>query len=181
MIDLNKKFTMCSFCGVMIMTKEIYIDYSLDEYTGLCREHFYRKYDNDVQGYYNLVRFFDDAVITEDDFEVKRKLETGIHYEFNFPESEYGIFDEENREKFRKITYGDIVTEKSKQKFEFIDLLSTEEFVDGVFTLRYDLKVLFKSYLEYLENQLFLTLRSYYLSMYRESLEQEKRDTALIC
>ena len=181
MIDLNKKFTMCSFCGIMIPTKDIYVDYSLDEYTGLCREHFYRKYENDVQGYYNLVRFFDDTVITEDDFEIKRKFETGIHYEFNFPESEYGVFDEENREKFRKITHGDIVTEKSKQKFEFINLLSTEEFNDGVFTLKYDIKVLFKSYIEYLENQLFLTLRDHYIAMYRESLEYEKADPAIIC
>ena len=181
MIDLNKKYTMCSYCGIMIPTKDIYVDYSLDEYTGLCRDHFYKKYENNIPGYYNLVRFFDESVISEEDFEIKRKFETGIHYEFNFPESEYGIFDEDNRERFRKITHNDVMTDKAKYKFDFIEFLSKEDFVDNVFTLRYDLKVLFKSYLEYLENQLFLSLRDHYIAMYRESLEQEKTDAALIC
>jgi len=178
MINLNRKFNMCGFCGIMVPTKEIYIDYSFDEYNGLCREHFYKKYEKNIHGYYNLVRFFDEGVVSEEEFDLKRKFETGIHYEFNFPESEYGIFDDDNRERFRIITYNDIMTDKAEYKFDIIEFSSSEDFIDEVFTLRYDMKVLFKSYLEYLENQLFLALRSYYLSTSRE---HEKTDTALIC
>jgi hypothetical protein len=181
MINLEKKHSMCDFCGVMIFTKDIYVDYSLDEYAGLCREHFYRKYENNITGYYNLVKFFDDTIITADEFEVKKNIVTGIHYEFNFPESEYGLFDEENKEKFRQITYSDIITEKNRHKFEFIEIEKSEDYADDIFILRYDLKVLFKSYLEYLENQLFLSLRNHFLESYRESVTSERVDPAILC
>lgn len=181
MINLDKKHSMCDFCGVMIFTKDIYVDYTLDDYTGLCREHFYRKYEKNITGYYNLVKFFDDSVITENEFEIKKNIITGIHYEFRFPQIEYGFFDEENKEKFRQITYGDIVTEKNMHKFEFIDIIKSEESTDDIFILRYDLKVLFKSYLEYLENQLFLSLRSHFLESFRSPEVSEHVDPAIIC
>jgi len=181
MINLEKKHSMCDFCGVMMFTKDIYVDYTLDDYTGLCREHFYRKYENNITGYYNLVKYFDDTVITENEFELKKNIQTGIHYEFNFPEREYGYFDEDNKEKFRRITYNDIITEKSSHKFEFINIKKSENYLNDVFILRYDLKVLFKSYLEYLENQLFLSLRNHFLESCRESAVSERFDPAILC
>ena len=181
MINLDKKYSMCDFCGVMVPTRDIYVDYIIDDYSGLCMDHFYSKYTVNVQGYYYLVKNFDDSVITESEFEVKRKCETGIHYEFNFPENIYGDFNEENKEKFRIITYNDIVTCKTEKKFEFIEILSADDYVNGVYTLRYDLRVYFKSYLEYLENQLFLSMRNHFLEEYRKSLEQEKYNPAVLC
>jgi hypothetical protein len=155
MIDLTITHLQCAHCGRPVLQNELYADVSLGEYEVLCRKDFYSRYKNSISHYLNIVKSMIPDILSPEDFEKSRENGITICNNFSFMSTEYSFLSDEQKGKTKDAAYKQLKTAKFRNKFILITEKESEYIKDGEYFISFEFCVVFKSYLEYLEQSLY--------------------------
>ena len=148
----------CEVCGDIVGSTNLYVDIVNNIYALECQKCFYSQYNSNVKKYYEKVKGIIPDVLSEAKFDRVKK--GCIVIADAFPLLKGAAISKQNKENFSKDAVKNLIeSPKMLRKFSPVEVkIKTAEDI-GTFIVAVTAKVRFRSYLEFLEHELYLRFR----------------------
>lgn len=148
----------CEVCHDYVGNDNLYIDLINHLYAVECPKCFYENHEGDVKRYYEKIKEIKPDIYSEVQFNKHSKAYIVIANAFPFITS--GKLSEYDRDKYSTQAIKSFIeTPKMIKKFRVIEVKMKHTETDGMFIVSVTAKVQFRSYLEFLEHELYMLFR----------------------